>query len=142
MATTRSWTASSVQTTPSVAGLHGTSCQGKHHAYGMSVRLIMFTPVLGARYYKPHGTDEENQGAEMVTYEVEDSNFKQRTSSQAHTLKHHNPSPRHPFEYSQPETQDKTKTHNSSQNARELSLGNIFNGEFEQRSQVHRKQPN
>lgn len=87
-----------VQTTPSVPSLHGASCQGEHHAYGMSAGLVMFTPAQWATYYKLHCTDEENRGTEMVTHEAEDSNFKQRTSSQACAPKHQAPSPRHPFE--------------------------------------------
>lgn len=40
-----------VQTTPPVPGLHGASCQGEHHAYGMSAGLVMLTPAQWATYY-------------------------------------------------------------------------------------------
>ena len=51
-------------------------------------RVSHVYPSPWATYYKLHCTDEENQAAEMVTHEAEDSNFKQRTSSQACALKH------------------------------------------------------
>ena len=109
-----------VQTTPSVPGLHGASCQGEHHAYGMSAGLVMFTPAR-----EPHIISSTAQMRKTKLQRWLPMKLRIQTSNRGQVPK--------PVPWSTQASVwgDKTNTHNSSLSERERSLGNVFTWEFE-----------